>query len=58
MLTAFAEFWTWPDTVETTSAPQPKPRPQPVLIGDILTTRGGEPELLRRWREDSDRDAD
>ncbi|MDJ0826279.1 MAG: hypothetical protein QNJ16_12315 [Rhodobacter sp.] len=58
MLTALADFWDWSPPLEATKTPKPKPRPQPVFIGDILLTRGGEPELLRRWREDADRNAD
>ena len=53
MLTAFAEFWAWtPPAEKAATGPGPKSRPAPVFIGDILMSRGGEPELLHRWREE------
>ena len=56
MFAAIADHWVFPsERAEDTTAPPPKPRPQPLLMGDILMTRGGEPEFLRRWREDRDR---
>jgi hypothetical protein len=51
MIAALADFWPWPGAVST---PAPRPRTQPLLLGDILTARGGEPDFLIRWREDSD----
>ena len=55
MLGTLADFWSWPATAPATTAPEPKPRPGPVFIGDILMSRGGEPELLRNWRDDASR---
>lgn len=54
MLATLADFFVLPPVPETrtTPAPDPLPRSGPLLMGDILTTRGGEPELLLRWRED------
>lgn len=53
MTEAFANFWNLFDTSATTTPPH-KRRPGPVLIGDILTARGQQPELLIRWRADQD----
>ena len=47
MIAVLADFWP-----VSATAPAPKPRTQPLLMGDILTARGGEPEFLIRWRED------
>ena len=35
----------------TSKKPPPKPLSGPVLIGDILTTRGERPTLLCLWEE-------
>lgn len=48
------------ETTAKTTAPDPPPRRSgPLLMGDILAARGGEPEFLRLWRRDqkADRDA-
>lgn len=54
MIAALSTFWPLPRTTRTATAPAPKPCAQPLLLGDILTARGGEPEFLIRWREDCD----
>lgn len=57
MIATLADFWAHrPPAAET--GPRPPRRHAPVLMGDILVTRGGEPELLIRWREDSASDRD
>ncbi len=50
MFAAFADFWTGWDGPEVASAPEPKRVPAPLLIGDVVTSRGGEPEFLIQWR--------
>lgn len=55
MTATFAGFWALFDAPAAATAPPPRRRSGPVLMGDILVTRGGEPELLIRWREDRDR---
>lgn len=54
MTAAFASFWNLFEVTDTTTAPVPRRRRGPVLIGDILMSRGTQPELLIRWREDRD----
>ncbi len=55
MSAALASIWTLFDAPVAKSAPPPRRRSGPVLMGDILVVRGDEPELLIRWREDRDR---
>ena len=55
MFAAFADIWSFADNTDTTTAPKPERRAQPLLMGDLLTHRAGEPEFLIRWREDHDR---
>jgi len=42
-------FWTAAPRDTPRPVPPEKPR-LPLLMGDILTQRGGEPELLIQWR--------
>ena len=56
MIAGFANVWTlW--SPPATTAPKPQRRHAPVLMGDILTSRGDVPDLLLRWREDRDKDS-
>jgi hypothetical protein len=52
MIAAFADFWVRADAPDSATAPKPPRRSEPLLMGDILTARGGEPDFLIRWRRD------
>ena len=54
MIAGFADFWLRPDAPDTTTAPNPPRRTEPLLMGDILTARCGEPDFLIRWRQERD----
>ncbi len=53
MFAGIADFWSF---LEAPAANKPAPprRHAPVLMTDILVSRGDQPELLIRWREDRD----
>ncbi len=53
MTASLANFWTlW--SAPSATGPKPPRRHAPVLMADILVSRGQEPEFLIRWREDRD----
>ncbi len=56
MIAVLSNFWAGITIPLPTTAPKPPRRTDPVFIGDILHARGTEPEFLRRWREEADRD--
>lgn len=60
MIATLSNVWDWVFEAEDAAATGPElpRRAPPVLMGDILISRGGEPELLRRWREDRARGSD
>ena len=58
MIAVLSNFWAGITISVPTTAPKPPRRTEPVFIGDILLARGGEPELLRKWREEAERDGD
>ena len=55
MIAALTIFRVRPEVIDTALAPAPKPRSGPLLMGDIVMMRQGEPEFLIRWREDAER---
>ncbi len=56
MIAVLSNLWSGITIPVPTTAPKPPRKTEPVFIGDILHARGGEPELLRKWREEAERD--
>ncbi|MDF0603483.1 hypothetical protein P1J78_22385 [Psychromarinibacter sp. C21-152] len=50
MLAALSDLFAPLPRAGTTAAPRPPRRTAPLLMGDILAARGGEPEFLIQWR--------